>query len=105
MARIARIHQPPRSAMQSGRAGTHQWVLSFPATGQKRLDPLTGWWGSGDTEGTEVVLCFPTRADAVAYATAQGLAFEVEEPPAPRAIKPKVYADNFKFGRATNWTH
>jgi len=105
MTRVARIHQPPRSAMQSGLGATQHWVLSFPATGPKRLDPLTGWWGSGDTVGTEVTLRFPTRQEAVAYAQARGLAFEIEEPPAPRPIKPKVYADNFKFGRATNWTH
>ena len=25
----ARIYQPPKNAMQSGRAGTHEWVLEF----------------------------------------------------------------------------
>jgi len=105
MTRLARIYRPPRSAMQAGQAATDHWVLDFPATTQKRLDPLTGWWGSEDTEGTEVRLRFPTLEDARAYAVAHGIPHEVETPAAARQIKPKIYADNFKFGRLTNWTH
>ena len=103
--RVARIRKLPRSAMQSGRAATEGWTLDFPTTEAKRTDPLTGWWGSGDTEATEVALHFPDRAAAEAYAREQGLAYEVEEPPPPRVIKPKVYADNFRYGRGENWTH
>ncbi len=105
MTRIARIHRPPRSAMQAGQAATGQWVLDFPPTSQKRLDPLTGWWGSDDTQGTEVSLRFSTLEDARAYAAAQGIAYEVEPVTPDKPIKPKIYADNFKFGRLTNWTH
>ena len=49
-------------------------------------------------------LHFDTRDEAVAYAEANALAFEVEEPP-PKAFRPKSYADNFRFGRTENWTH
>ena len=38
-----------------------------------------GWVGSGDTDN-QVRLHFDTREEAVAYAEANGLAYEVEEP-------------------------
>ncbi len=100
----ARIHQPPRSAMQSGRANTQEWVLEFAPAGPRRLDPLTGWIGSGQTR-RQLRLCFPTREAAVAYAVAQAIPYEVEEPARSRPIKPKVYADNFRTNRPDNWTH
>jgi len=99
----ARIYMPPRSAMQSGRGKTQDWVLEFAPGEKQRLDPLMGWSGSGDTNG-QVRLRFPTREEAVAYAASRGLRYEVEEPK-PIRIKAKVYADNFRFGRTDNWTH
>lgn len=101
---LARIFQPPKSAMQSGRANTQGWVLEFEPAEAKVLDPLTGWYGSGDMRG-QVRLEFDTREQALAYAQAQGLAYEAEAPRAPAQITPKVYADNFRFGRAENWSH
>ncbi|TCZ66739.1 ETC complex I subunit [Roseicella aquatilis] len=102
-AQTARIYMPPRNAMQSGRGRTQEWVLEFEPGEKQRLDPLMGWSGSGDTRG-QVRLRFGTREDAIAYAEANGLRYEVEEPK-PIRIKAKVYADNFRFGRAENWTH
>ncbi|MFZ4406436.1 MAG: ETC complex I subunit [Paracraurococcus sp.] len=102
-AQTARIFTPPRSAMQSGKGKTQDWVLEFEPGERQRLDPLMGWAGSGDTSG-QVRLRFPTREEAVAYAEANGLRYEVEEPK-PIRIKAKVYADNFRFGRTDNWTH
>jgi hypothetical protein len=98
----ARIFRRPKSAMQSGPAG-QRWRLEFEPAAQQ-LDPLTGWAGSGDTRA-QVRLDFPSMEAAVAYAKAQGLAFEVAEPAAPAALKPKAYADNFRFGRTDNWSH
>jgi hypothetical protein len=63
-----------------------------------------GWWGSGFTQG-QVRLSFDTCEQAVAYAQANGIDFEVEQPPQRKPIKPKAYADNFRYGRAENWTH
>jgi len=101
----ARIYRQPKSAMQSGRAGSGDWVLEFIATAPKRIDPLTGWPGSGDTQ-SQVRLIFPTCEAAKAHAEGRGYAYEVETPPPVRAdVKPKAYADNFKFGRADNWSH
>jgi hypothetical protein len=101
---LARIFQPPKSAMQSGRAGTRGWVLEYEPAEAKALDPLTGWYGSGDMLG-QVRLRFETREQAIAYAEGQGIAYEVEAAPARAAMKPKVYAENFRFGRGENWSH
>jgi hypothetical protein len=101
---LARIFQPPKSAMQSGRGKTHGWVLEYAPAEAKVLDPLTGWVGSGDMR-RQIHLHFATREQALAYADAQGIAYEVETPAAAVAIKPKAYADNFRFGRQENWSH
>jgi NADH dehydrogenase ubiquinone Fe-S protein 4 len=101
--KTARIYVPPRSAMQSGRGRTQDWVLEFAPGEKQRVDPLMGWSGSGDTPG-QVRLRFATREEAVAYAEANALRYEIEEPK-PVRIKAKVYADNFRFGRTDNWTH
>jgi len=100
----ARIFQPPRSAMQSGRSNTQDWVLVFTPSGRSRLDPLTGWIGSGETT-KQLRLVFPSREAAIAYAQNVGITYEVEEPTRTRPVKPKVYADNFRPNRADNWTH
>ena len=94
---------PPRSSTQSGRARNGEWVLEFEASERQQPDPLMGWVGSGDTLN-QVRLRFDTREQAVAYAEANGLAYQIEEPK-PAHIKPKSYADNFRFGRTENWTH
>jgi hypothetical protein len=99
----ARIFQPPKTAMQSGYAKTHDWVLEFLPEHAERPDALMGWAGGGDTQ-TQVRLSFETKEEATAYADRAGLAYEVELPHV-RRIKPKAYADNFKYGRTENWTH
>jgi hypothetical protein len=100
----ARIFQRPKTAMQSGTAGAGNWVLQFEPGERERNDPLMGWWGSQDTQG-QVRLRFDTREEAVAFAEKKGIAYDVEIPPRARALKPKAYADNFRYGRTENWTH
>lgn len=80
--------------MSSGRAQTAQWVLEFARAEAKRHDPLTGWWGSGDTR-EQVRLTFPTREAAKAYAEKHGLAFETSTT-AEHRLKLQAYADNFQ---------
>ena len=99
----ARIFEQPKSAMQSGLAGTSEWVLQYEPADQRRPDPLMGWISSGDTRA-QVRLRFDTREEAVAYAEQEGIAYEVALPQ-HRRIRPKAYADNFRFGRIENWTH
>lgn len=90
----ARIFQRSKSTMQSGNRRTGDWVLVRERGEAQRHDPLTGWIGSGDTQ-TQIELGFPSREAAVAYATAQGLAYVVEPLP-PRVLKLQAYADNFR---------
>ena len=99
----ARIYQPPKNAMQSGLAGTHEWALDFEPSSPRRPDPLMGWIGSADTQA-QVRLTFATREEAVAYAEKNGIAFDLERTQ-ERIVKPKAYADNFRYGRIENWTH
>jgi hypothetical protein len=99
----ARIYQPPKNAMQSGRAATHEWVLEFEPSSPLRADPLMGWIGSADTQ-VQVRLHFDTRDEAVAYATKESLDYDLELPQV-RRVKPRAYADNFRYGRIENWTH
>lgn len=90
----ARIFQKPKNAMQSGRAGTRNWVLEFEPAEPKRADPLMGWAGSRDTK-EQVRLSFPTLDAATAYAEREGLAYHVIPAPA-RRLKLQAYADNFR---------
>ena len=99
----ARIYQPPKNAMQSGWATTRGWVLEFEPNEARQADPLMGWVGSADTQ-TQVVLHFTTQDEAVAYAEKNELAYDLELP-LHRVVKPRAYADNFRFGRIENWTH
>jgi len=90
----ARIYQPAKTAMQSGRAKTKNWVLEFEPAEQKTIDPLMGWTSSGDMNG-QIRLRFPEKAAAIAYAEKHNIAFDVIEPQV-RTPKRKSYADNFR---------
>jgi hypothetical protein len=90
----ARIYQPPKNAMQSGKAQTDQWILEFAPAEARRADPLMGWTGSGDTQ-VQVVLKFADLAEAQAYAARHGIAARVQTTPAKR-LKIQAYADNFR---------
>jgi hypothetical protein len=99
----ARIYQPPKNAMQSGRGMSQQWVLEFLPDVPRRPDPLMGWISGSDTMA-EVKLIFSTREEAIAYADRAGLKYEAELPQ-DRRIRPKAYADNFSWKRFELWTH
>jgi len=89
----ARIYQPAKTAMQSGRAKTNSWILEFEPAEARRADPLMGWISSGDTAG-QICLNFPSKQDAIAYADREGLSYQIAEP-RRRRIKPKNYSDNY----------
>ena len=100
---LARIYRPAKNAMQSGKAKTQDWLLEFEPKSARASDPLTGWTVTADTEG-QIRLSFDSKDEAVAYAQAHGISFQVVDPkPAKRIIK--AYADNFAFGRKMPWTH
>jgi hypothetical protein len=100
---LARIFRPSKTAMQSGKAKSANWVLEFEPKDARRQDPLMGWTQTADTEG-QVRLSFETKDEAVRYADQHGIAFQLIDPkPTKRIIK--AYADNFAFGRKVPWTH
>jgi len=101
----ARIYQPARSAMQSGTAKTHLWVLEFAPQSAREIDPLMGWTSSGDM-AAQVRLRFESRAAAEAYASGHGIVVDVAEPKIRKAnIRPGGYGDNFANSRKGVWTH
>ena len=101
----ARIYQPAKTAMQSGTAKTHQWVLEFAPASEREVDPLMGWTSSSDTQA-QVRLKFETREAAEAYAAEKGLEFDLVEPKPRKAnIRPRGYGENFATDRKGAWTH
>ena len=100
---LARIYRPAKTAMQSGKANTKDWLLEFEPQSARAPDPLMGWTQSRDMNG-QVRLSFETREEAIAYAQAHGIPFQVMEPkPIKRVLK--AYADNFAANRKQSWTH
>ncbi|MDA5193668.1 ETC complex I subunit [Govanella unica] len=91
---VARIYQPAKNTMQSGRGNSRQWVLEFEPEGGKSVDPLMGWTSSADTRG-QIQLKFDTEAEAVDYASRNNLTFQVI-PPHERVLKIRAYAENFR---------
>ena len=99
----ARIYQPAKNAMQSGKARTKAWLLEYEPASPRAIDPLMGWTSSADML-SQVQLEFESKEEAVAYAEARGIDFDLFEP--HRATpKPKAYADNFRFDRKVPWSH
>lgn len=101
----ARIYQPAKTAMQSGTAKTHTWVLEFAPASAREVDPLMGWTSSSDTQ-TQVRLRFETREAAEAYASAKGIDVDVVLPkPRKALIRARGYGENFATDRKGAWTH
>lgn len=101
----ARIYQPAKTAMQSGTAKTHNWVLEFAPASAREVDPLMGWTSSDDMQ-SQVRLRFKTKEAAVEYAEENGIEADVQEPKKRRAnIRPGGYGENFATGRRGAWTH
>ncbi len=89
----ARIFQPAKTAVQSGRRKTREWIVEFEPRSRTEADRLIGWVGSDDT-AQQVQLRFPSREAAIAYCRREGLEFQLFEPRA-RVVRPKAYAENF----------
>jgi len=92
-----RIYQPSKSAMQSGRGKTHDWVLEYEIETPRRAEPLMGWIASGDTLN-QVRLKFATKDEAVAFAERKGWDFMVQDAH-QRRVRPRNYAENFRPDR------
>jgi hypothetical protein len=99
----ARIYKPAKTAMQSGRARTKNWVLEYEPESPSAPDPLMGWTSSRDMR-QQVELEFDSKEEAIAYAEKNGISYSVFEPQ-PTVARPKAYSDNFRFDRKIPWTH
>ena len=101
----ARIYKPAKTAMQSGNAKTHAWVLDYAPASAREVDPLMGWTSSTDTQA-QVRLRFDSKEAAFDYARAHGIDAEVIEPKIRKPnIRPGGYGENFATGRRGAWTH
>jgi hypothetical protein len=91
----ALIYQPAKTAMQSGKAKTKQWVLELPQASPRTPEPLMGWVASADT-ANQVQLKFASAEAAVSFATQKGWAYSLQAP-SQRVLVPRTYMDNFKY--------
>ena len=88
----AKIYKPTKTAMQSGKRNTKNWLLEFD-TLNTGINPLMGWETSKDTM-SEVKLEFSTKELAINYAKKNNIDYYIIEPQKDKLIK-KSYADNF----------
>ena len=88
----AKIYKPARTAMQSGKRNTKNWLLEFD-TLNTGINPLMGWETSKDTM-SEVKLQFSTKEQAINYAKKNNIIYYIVEPKEHKIIK-KSYSDNF----------
>ncbi|BDA85024.1 ETC complex I subunit [Aureimonas sp. SA4125] len=100
---VARIYRPARTAMQSGKAQTREWLLSYEPESAKRVEPLMGYTSSSDMN-SQIRLSFETRELAVDYAERNQIPYRVEEPQDPTRRK-MSYSENFRYDRRQPWTH
>ena len=99
----ARIYKPTKTAMQSGRAKTREWVLDYEPDRPSEVEPLRGWTSSSDMK-SQVRLRFATKEEAVAYCERNGIAYQLFESSQPTR-RGLSYADNFAQSRRGAWTH
>jgi hypothetical protein len=93
----ARIFQPAKNAMQSGRKGTRHWRLEYAPSAHKFVEPLMGWTGSTDTN-EQVVIDFEDKESAIAFCETNKIDYTVFEPK-NRKLHLKAYAENFSYSR------
>jgi len=101
----ARIYRPAKTAMSSGMAKTHQWVLEYAPASAREIDPLMGWTSSDDTQA-QVKLRFDSKEAALDYAADHGIDAIVMEPKSRNPnLRPMGYGENFATSRRGPWTH
>ncbi|WP_062211405.1 ETC complex I subunit [Aureimonas sp. AU12] len=100
---VARIYRPARTAMQSGKGKTKEWLFTYEPAEPKSIDPLMGYTSSGDMNA-QIRLTFDSKEQAIEYAERNAIPFRVEEEHV--SVRPRVsYSDNFKYERLQPWTH
>jgi hypothetical protein len=81
--------------MQSGKAKTKDWLLEYISQ-DRRVDDIMGWTSSSDMYASEVKLVFPTKEEAIAYATKNGILYDLMEPKPSRKPKIRAYTTVYK---------
>ena len=99
----AKIYRPAKTAMQSGKAKTHLWVLEYDQEVARTIDPIMGYTSSSDMK-QQLRLTFETREEAISYAKRNDITYRVIEPHEPKR-RQVAYADNFRYDRRQPWTH
>ncbi len=102
MSRV-RIFRQNKTAMQSGRAGTAEWLVQFEVEPVRIIDGDMQWRSSTDTH-RQLRMSFPSLAEAEYWAKQAGHSYRILESH-DRKIKPKAYANNFSYDRLEPWTH
>jgi hypothetical protein len=92
-----RIYQPPKTAMQSGKGKTRNWLVEFESKDSLEIYPLMGWISSEDTR-QQLRLFFPSLEEAIQFAKVKGLQYSVCTPP-QHVMTPKSYGINFTCSR------
>ena len=88
----AKIYIPSKTAMQSGKNKTKNWVLEFERKNTTN-DHLMNWTSSDDTQ-SQVKLTFDSKDEAIKYAEKNNINFQIIEPKKSKTVI-KSYADNF----------
>lgn len=94
----ARIYQPAKNAMQSGRGKTRRWVFEYGADVKNAPEPLMGWNAGGTLQ--QIRLEFDSLESATTYAKKKGVEYDVIQPKAVRNM-PRAYAANFAYNKRT----
>ncbi|KAB2082770.1 hypothetical protein ERO13_A05G210600v2 [Gossypium hirsutum] len=91
------IYSPARTASQQGSGKVGKWKINFLST-HKWENPLMGWTSTGDPYANvgEAGLEFDSEEAAKAFAEKYGWEYQVKKRHTP-LLKPKSYADNFKW--------
>ncbi|MFP4098804.1 MAG: ETC complex I subunit [Alphaproteobacteria bacterium] len=90
-----RIYRPARTATQSGLSMRKVWILECDYEPDGKPDPLMGWPRGTDTRA-QLRLKFKTCERAIFHAKKNGWNYTVF-PENPRRVKPRNFADNFKY--------
>lgn len=99
----ARIYSPAKTAMQSGKNKTGEWVLEFEAQSARKVESMMGYTSSSDMN-SQIRLKFSSLEAAKSYCEKNKLTYQVHQPHKPRR-RQIAYADNFSYYRKMPWTH
>ena len=81
-----------------------RWVWSTSRRARREADPLMGWTSSGDTS-SQLRLVLRQRGRGGRLSPRSRACPTACEEPQERQLRPKAYADNFRYDRVGRWTH